>query len=83
MDENKGDSGEGLAGVEFQHDIVVERPMFQEMPYVTTSRLVDKGVVRSGRTWFSTTQFEVRDSAGILYATGRATGSTLLVKRDE
>ena len=77
------DSGEGLAGVQFQHDIVVERPMFQEMPYVMSSRLVDKGVARSGRSWFSTTQFEVRDSAGILYATGRATRRTLLVERSE
>ena len=83
MDENNGDSGEGLAGVEFQYDIVVERPMFQETPYVTTSHLVDKGVARSGRSWFSTTQFEVRDRTGTLYATGRATGRTLLVKRDE
>ena len=32
---------------------------------------------------FSTTQFEVRDSAGILYATGRATRRTLLVERNE
>lgn len=77
------DSGEGLAGVQFQHDIVVERPMFQEMPYIMSSRLVDKGVARSGRSWFSTTQFEVRDSAGILYATGRATRRTLLVERSE
>ena len=83
IEEDNEDSEEGLAGVEFQHDIVVERPMFQEMPYVMTSRLVDKGVARSGRSWFSTTQFEVHDSDGILYATGRATGRTLLTKRDE
>ena len=71
---SKVDSGEGVAGVQFQHDIVVERPLFREMPYVMSSRLVDKGVARSGRTWFSTKQFEVRYSAGILYATGSGDG---------
>ena len=78
LDEDNMDSREELASVWFQHDIVVERPMFQEMPYVMSSCLIDKGVARSGRTWFSTTQYEVHDSAGILYATGRATGRTLL-----
>ena len=77
-------SGEGLARVEYQRDIVVERPMFQELPYVMSSRQVDKGVARSGRSWFSTLQFEVHDnSAGILYATARTTRRTLLVKRGE
>ena len=52
-------------------------------PYVMSSRQVDKGVARSGRSWFSTMQFEVHDSAGILYATARTTRRTLLVKRGE
>ena len=78
MDENQVASGEELDSVWFQFDTVVERPMFQEMPYVMSSRLVDKGVARSGRTWFATTQFEVRDSAGVLYATGRSSSRTLL-----
>ena len=67
--------------MEFQHDTVVERPLSQEMPYVMSTRLVDKGVTRSGRSWFSTKEFEVRDSDGVLCATGRATGRTLLVER--
>ena len=80
---SKTDSGKGLAGVQYQHDIIVERPLFQETPYLMTSRLVDKGVARSGRSWFSTTQYEVHDNGGILYATGRATSRTLLVQRRE
>ena len=76
--QNEVASGEALNSVWFQFDTVVERPMFQEMPYVMSSRLVDKGVARSGRTWFATTQFEVHDSAGILYATGRSSSRTLL-----
>ena len=80
---SKTDSGEGLAGVQYRHDIVIERPLFQERPYVMTSRLVDKGVARSGRSWFLSTQYEVHDAAGILYATGRKTNRTLLVQRRE
>ena len=78
MDLDDVDCADERAVVWFQHDIVVERPVFQEMPYVMSSRLVDKGVARSGRTWFATNQFEVHDSDGILYATGRATRRTLL-----
>jgi len=78
LDKDQGDNTGEMARVWFQFDIVLERPMFQEVPYVMSSRLIDKGVARSGRTWFATTQFEVHDGDAVLYATGRATGRTLL-----
>ena len=80
---DESDAREEMAGVWFQFDIVVERPMFQELPSGMSSRLIDKGVARAGRTGFATTEFEVRDSAAILYATGRATGRTLLASQSK
>jgi len=51
------------------HMLVVERPMFLDQPYTIAETLVDKG--RSSRTLFVTSEFEVRDAAGVRCAIGR------------
>jgi hypothetical protein len=67
-----------VSGMQVQHDIVVHRPMFQDTPYIMSAFVADKGVSASGRTWFRTTEFEVRDAGGELFAKGRSKGKTQL-----
>ena len=79
-----GDYGEGtiglrpFSGMHVQFDVVVMRPMIQETPYVMSAHLADKGVSGSGRTWFRTVEFEIRDGDGTLFARGRNKSKTLI-----
>jgi hypothetical protein len=72
-----GDRGEALiglkafSGMHVQFDVVVNRPMFEEVAYVMSGHVADKGISASGRTWYSTVEFEVTDDTGNRYALGR------------
>lgn len=44
-------------------------PMFQGQEYSASSKLVDKGL--SGRTWYSTVEFEIKDKGGASVFVGR------------
>ncbi len=63
--------GEGVTppGINADFQIVIERPVFTDRPYRTTSRLANKGV--SGRCWFRTVEFTIVDEEGNRCAVGR------------
>lgn len=52
-----------------EHAVHFEHPLFLDVPYRMAQQFVDKG--RSERTGYVTQEFTVRDSAGVLFATGR------------
>ncbi|MEE8422501.1 MAG: hypothetical protein V3S31_06965 [Dehalococcoidia bacterium] len=63
--------GDGVTppGINADFQIVVERPVFVGRSHRVTARLANKGV--SGRCWFRTVEFTIRDADGNHCATGR------------
>jgi len=55
-----------------------QAPMLQDQAYTASSKLVDKGL--SGRTWYSTVEFQIKDMAGSPVFVGRRKTKFLVKK---